>query len=152
MNREPLDDTIDRVAREMTIVTRRAIGVGLRDRIREQRQPRFALVLAGAAAAVVATVVIVSWWTTAPASRPLTHAVAIVDSGRVAPLVPSPHAVERSLSVIAAVPVGEAVRSVDVPPLRIEPLGLEAIADVAPLSVDDILVSEIDGDPREEYR
>ena len=144
---ESLDDRIDRVARELTRVPPNAAFTGqLRARIDVGRGRAALATPAFVAASVFVGVVVLAMvlWTPAPrstdeAGRPTPDLVGRAFS----PIAPLRLSVPRTQLVPATAPTRVAA-PLDIAPLTIEALELATLAEVEPLHVDDIQVTEIE--------
>jgi hypothetical protein len=149
MNRELLDDAIDRVAREMTrVAPAPALSHRVRTQIEERSEGRplkIVLVAITAAAMLVAAVMLwrvpshqVSGPVTQPlASRALTTYTPHAASVTTAPLRPTPAAMRSRVAN-----TGVAASAIVVP-LTIEAIAVDTLSEVEPLHVGDIQIADI---------
>lgn len=155
MYREPLDEAIDRVAREMT-ACRAPAGVSARVRHQITRSPRWAssLALLAGTAAIALVAGTSSIWNVRPArpgSAPVPVAVLAGHSRSV--LVPLARAARPETIVRTRRPPAPGPVTLEIAPLDIEPIVLAALPEAAPLDVEEIRVAGIDaGAPNKEWR
>ena len=151
MTPELIDETIDRVAAAMTAAPATATWSDeVRRRITESPGTRFPrMALCGLAlAGVVALVAPI--WISQRGAHDIPPATPLIESRAIVTLAPLPitiqHVPNRAPTVVhMALPV-------DVKPLTVQPLELETLADVEPLQVADIVVSDIGSEDIKEPR
>ena len=150
MNHEWIDETIDRVAGEMTM-SRATVTFSLDVREAAYTRARFGrgvLVLTAVAASLVIAGTLSIWQSARTAD--VSGTVPLLSSRTLAPVSPMPLAARHRI-VVAAKEATSAV-SLAVEPLSVEALSIDAMSDVAPLSVKDIAIADIPGGDTKEYR
>ena len=172
MTREQLDDTIDRVARELTmspVASRQSPVAGrqsargsagdvtlsttVRHAMTKPAPAGFSTALLAAAAAVVVLAVAVSVLSTARRTAVESRdALRTLESRTLAPVAPLATAMRQpAMSSRAEATPPTLHTTLEVTPLDVVPLSVAAIAEVAPLTVKDIAVSDIGGGEMKEY-
>jgi hypothetical protein len=146
MNREYLDETIDRVAREMTMAGTVAFALDGWQSRQGSRQSGRSLVVLTAAAAGVVMAGLLSMWQDMPPADVRAHTLA---SRALAPVSALPAAPRQAID---AAPTPRLRVSLAVAPLSIEPLSIGAMADVEPLNVKDMAIADIPSGDEKEHR
>jgi hypothetical protein len=143
MQSEWLDETIDRVARELTTPAHdRALSTNVRERITRPRRVALAPLLAcGAVVAGLVTSLMI--WTSIR-SEPAAAAQAVLSSRPLAPVAPLRGVASRG--VVSRPSTTPQPPATEVAPLEIHVLQLDAIEEAAPLRVDDIRIADMDSD------
>ena len=152
MTREQLDDTIDRVARQLTLSP---ADLTLSAAVRHAFAPSPTSVLnsAGlqvAAAVVVFVVAFAAWQLPGNRAGEIREAATALESRTLAPVARLATAVDRKTPIVRAVVAPR--MPLEVAPLSIAPLSVEAIRELEPLRVEDITVSEIQNGEIKEHK
>ena len=150
MNREWLDDTIDRIAQDMTMPAPRvAFRFDVRRAVSERaRSTARIVVLAAATASVALAVLLATWPSSAPAGRDTS--MSTLASRTLAPVSVFPVVERESVAVVRRAAPPRA--SMSVAPLSVEPLAIDEMTEVEPLAVKDIAIVDIPNGEPKEYR
>jgi hypothetical protein len=157
MQREPLDETIDRVAREVTMLSPTSALPGfVRARLRHPADPlwRRPLVAVSAIAAVILTLTIARTLDSHDIAPETLTVPQRLDSRPVALLAPlAARLAPTELALPEPSREGGIVRTaLEVPPLTLEPLSLETLAELPPLQIESIHIPDIDSSETKEPR
>ena len=153
MQREFLDETIDRVARDLTTVSADdAFGARVRQRLSAPRhRPWRVLVAVGVASAAAVVTITAALWTS-PERVPATahHVVLPLEARGIATIAPLAATVHRPTVRVEAMVA--AAEHLSVEPIAIEPLPVEAPVQIDPLYVGDLQVPAIEIEDIKEQR
>lgn len=152
MSGELLDETIDRVAEQMTMPPANSMfSVDVRQALGAPARSAFTPALVGAAAAIVAVAIGLPLWQSDPRPGDSPEGTRrTLDSQAVAPIASLPRAARRAMGKVPSAVVPQTL--LEVAPLNVEPLHVEAILEVEPLDVKDIVISDMVGGEMKEPR
>jgi hypothetical protein len=147
MNHERLNETIERVARDMTMVTT-TFSLDRREAQQGSGRAAWSFLVVTAAAASVAVAAVLSTWQVRH-SGDVVESVQTLASRTLAPL--SAWSVASREPIVVAPALNRSPVSLAIAPLSVEPLLFGDMTVVEPLTVKDIAIAEIPGGDKE-YR
>jgi hypothetical protein len=148
MSRELLDDTIDRVAHDLTVPASNApISAGVRTRMADVRPWRLPAVVA--VAVVISAGIAGLLWSRAPRQIREAETSRLLSAVRPTGAAPLAAVVE-PVATLVRPREADARAMVDVAPLMVAPLSLDAIDEVEPLRVDALQIADIPGEIKEQ--